>query len=461
MKDLYTFDYSASLALATYHQVRGVYAQLFDELKIPYLVAEADSGDMGGSLSHEFHFPSPRGEDHIISCTTCNYIANEELVESPVLAHATDDRGGSKMPLCAEPTLQTQNDPKWSAIIQVWRGISLDRCTLVNVWYSSPAASLGTLPSFSPIAPEVNVHAVKAVLPELDASIGEAVPFWDDHARLPPDTASPLPGRPRRLVNLVDYRVPPHISQSLGLRESHFPLWPTLQAGPLPDIEIETHFLDPSTRKPLNLLRIKDGDVCPRCSGGTLMVQKAVELGHTFHLGTRYSDPLRATVSVPSDLLSDEETRAENTRSGSSIVQQVNIQMGCHGIGVSRMIGAVADTLADAKGLNWPRVMAPFEVVIVPGKGLEDASLEVYDALSAIQSSFDSDLLDLVLDDRIESFAWKMQDADLVGYPVIVVVGRRWKTDKMCEVQCRRLGVREEVAFEDVLNFVRGLLSKL
>src|SRR3978361_1797100 len=85
MKDLYTFDHNSNLALITYDEVREVYAKLFDELKIPYLVADADSGNMGGTLSHEFHFPTPKGEDHVISCDRCDYVANEELAEAAIV----------------------------------------------------------------------------------------------------------------------------------------------------------------------------------------------------------------------------------------------------------------------------------------------------------------------------------------------------------------------------------------
>jgi prolyl-tRNA synthetase len=211
---------------------------------------------------------------------------------------------------------------------------------------------------------------------------------------------------------------------------------------------------DPSTHQPLNLLRISDGDVCPRCTDGRLKVQRAIELGHTFHLGTRYSEPLSATVNLP-----DNDLNALGIEAALST--QVPMQMGCHGIGVSRMIGAVADTLADGKGLNWPRVMAPFEVVIIPGKGLDDASLKVYDTLCKVPTDAGNPRLDLILDDRAASFPWKMKDADLVGYPVIVVVGRRWKAESICEVQCRRLQLRQEVAIEELSDYVRSLLARL
>jgi prolyl-tRNA synthetase len=128
------------------------------------------------------------------------------------------------------------------------------------------------------------------------------------------------------------------------------------------------------------------------------------------------------------------------------------------------MIGAVAETLADEKGLNWPRVIAPYEAVVVPTPGNELDAVSIYDALvigpgSAGNTSQNS--LDVVLDDRENPFPWKMRDADLVGYPVIVVVGKGWKTEGMCEVQCRRLSVRESVPLQRLRAFVEGLLVRL
>ena len=422
MKDLYTFDYSLSQALATYDEVRKVYAGLFDELKVPYLVAQADSGDMGGNLSHEFHFPTTQGEDYIISCTkSCGYVANEELAESPI------DKG-----------------LELGSGLEVWRGISKDQRTLVNVWY--PSATPGrNLPAL----PDVNMHAVKAVIPDLDASIENPSLLWADSIER---------SLPRKLLNLVDGRLSNEIRIKIESNDSEIPYW----AGPeqSPGIKVETISQDSTTQKPLNFLRIKDGDNCPSPDcGGKLKVEKAIELGHTFHLGTRYSDPLKATVALPGELQEDRDWDAGNVTSLASS-QVVPMQMGCHGIGVSRIIGAVADTLADDKGLNWPRVIAPYEVVVIPSKNdLEKVAVEVYDTLSDPLGSQYS--RDVILDDRTASFAWKMGDADLIGYPIIVVVGRTWKTKGMCEVQCRRLGVREEVALKDVPGFVDILLDQL
>jgi prolyl-tRNA synthetase len=454
MKDLYTFDRSIPLALTTYHEVREMYSRLFDELKIPYLVAEADSGDMGGDLSHEFHFPTPKGEDHIISCHSCDYVSNEEKAIVPPIA-----RSANPVPL--------QN-----MSIKNWYGISQDRSTLITVWYPSTTAS-GTADSAS----EVNVRAVKAAFPELDSSVEDArLMFWaqvnssGSKKVLPEESAST---QNARIIHLVDGRISRELSAwsdisdlvefsgDLNERlESTTSKFKSISAIPP---AVSTLFYDPETQNQLNLLRIQSGDACPRCDGGKVVVQKAIELGHTFHLGSRYTKPLGANVSIPHDMCRDHESDFEfvqgsnDKRNG----REVRIQMGCHGIGVSRMIGAVADTLADEKGLNWPRVMAPFEAIIVPAnEEHHDAAEVVYDTLSSSQAPTQAPL-DLVLDDRDKYFGWKMRDADLVGYPVVVVVGKKWSTERMCEVQCRRLKVQKDIALDELRGFVNSLLDQL
>lgn len=449
MKDLYTFDCSPALALATYHEVKAMYTRLFSELKLPYLVAEADSGDMGGKLSHEFHFPTPKGEDHIISCNTCDYVANEELAEC---ALPVDVPSKISIPTVSEAIASVHND------VKVWRGVSRNRDTLINVWYSP---SLERSLSSSEVGPpEVNINAIKALIPDLDASVQDCLSLWANQSGHVGDMerGTTLP-YPRKLLNLVDCRLPPAVQQLILSKSPDLPFWPASLKGLSMDGDSETLVDDPITQKPLNLLRIRAGDLCPRCPGGRLDVQKAIELGHTFHLGTRYSEPLSASVAVPSTLLGDQPTPAERVQDKTQNLE-VSLQMGCHGIGVTRMIGAVAETLADSKGLNWPRMMAPFEVAIVPGNGLEEAASVVYDTLISPGGDKDS-VLDLIIDDRLHSFPWKMKDADLVGYPVIVVVGRRWVAEQVVEIQCRRLRIREEMHITKTLLFVASLLLQL
>lgn len=410
MKDLYTFDYSLSSALTTYEQVRAAYHRLFTELKLPFLVAEASSGDIGGDLSHEYHLATPIGEDNIISCNSCDYVANEELASSRLRPAE-----GVSSP-------------------SIWRGVSKDRSTLINVWYPD---------SFSD--DDINTYAIKSVLPELDSSLNDSTPFWSSIA---PGSDGAPESRPQRLVNIIDYRL-----GSVHQDTSPDALLPEDSNLDLSTLTTE-YITSSADGSPLNIIRIREGDNCPRCHAGKLKFQKAIELGHTFHLGTRYSAPLEAQVSVPSNLL--EDNGAASTSAGE--LTTVTMQMGCHGIGMSRIIGAVADHLADEKGLNWPRAIAPFEVVVVPGKKDEKDGVMVSEFLANSQAARP---LDVLLDDRSESLPWKMRDADLIGYPIIVILGKGWHSDRLCEVQCRRLASISHVLLEDLPIHINRLLFQL
>ncbi|KAI1807334.1 prolyl-tRNA synthetase [Daldinia bambusicola] len=416
MKDLYTFDYSVQSALSTYEQVRAAYSRLFDELKLPYLVAEASSGDIGGDLSHEYHLPTSIGEDNVINCNSCDYVANEELASTRL--------DPSDIPPAESGDVLTAG---------VWRGVSKDRSTLINVWY--PA-------SYSD--EDINTYAIKSVLPELDSSLIDSTPFW---SATPSESRNGL-----RLVNIVDCRLGSPFTVALELNPDPKFLLP--EGADLDLSIVTTDYITTSANgEPLNVLRIRDGDSCPRCESGKLKVQKAIELGHTFHLGTRYSEPLEAHVQVPKHLIEGDSSTA---KPGSMVT--VPMQMGCHGIGVSRIIGAVADHLADSKGLNWPRAIAPFEVVVIPGRGLDQDSVIVSEYLANSQASRP---LDLLLDDRPESLPWKMRDADLIGYPVVVILGKGWSTDRLCEVQCRRLSSVSHVVLEELPMYINQLLTQL
>lgn len=402
MKDLYTFDLTHESAVETYRDVAGAYSAFFSDLKLPILVAEASSGDMGGEHSHEYHLSHPIGEDTVASCNKCGYTANDEV------AAARSSR---------------QIDGAISASnFGLWRGITKDRKTLVNAWYPKIGES--------PLEDGWNIHAIKSVVPELDTSVSDAALFWSEVVHEAKAQNGEI-----QLVNVIDSR----LAEAFGGLEDELPLLPQdLASHPIPQSSIR--------RTPagtgLNLLRIADGDGCPRCDSGKLEIHRALELGHTFLLGTRYSEPLEASVALP-----------QNPG------VPVPTQMGCFGIGVSRILGAVAEQLTDDKGLNWPRAIAPFEVVIIPTSGVNEQTLGFYDSLT--KDGTLATALDVVLDDRKEAFGWKMQDADMTGYPVVVVLGKAWREKGVCEVQCRRLSVKENVKAEEVPQYIRSLLERL
>ncbi|KAF1965508.1 prolyl-tRNA synthetase [Bimuria novae-zelandiae CBS 107.79] len=387
MKDLYTFDTTHEAALQTYEEVRAAYTNLFNELKIPYLVADADSGNMGGKLSHEYHFVSPKGEDNVWSCDACSYVANEELVEQ-------------------RPCLPAESE---TAVVEAkeegnpldFRGITLDRTTAISIVVPRPSSLSPSAPqpSWDTISSFVNLHAVKRIYPSLDTGIEPAAL----HTHLSSATAH------KAIIHTSLKHTPPYN-----------------QVAAPEDVAVA------------DIALVRPGAPCPRCETGHLDVQKAIEVGHTFHLGTRYSAPLNALVSVPPSTVPEP------------------IHMGCHGIGVSRLLGSIASLLCDAQGLNWPRVVAPFEAIVLSAPRItpEDAA-GVYDNLVASG-------IDAVLDDREnKNLAWKLRDADLIGYPVILVLGKAWKEHGGVEVQCRRLGVKKVVKEEDVRGQVEALLAQL
>ena len=404
MKDLYTFDASEEAARQTYEAVRKAYAAVFDELRLPYLTCAADSGNMGGNLSHEFHFSSSQGEDTIISCDECDYSINEELYVG-------------RHNLSADPPL----GPKQRGAYELTRTacISKDRNTL---YLFDCLANHG----------DFNIHAAKAILPDYDSALQseEAVKEFSNQPgflKVASHFLGDANGSEKSIVLFHDPRLSKeflaqHWNESVEAQHENYQI---------PAINGEA----------VLLTKAQDGDRCPNCGDGQLKLQQAVEIGHTFHLGQRYSVPLEAKVLDASN-------------------KQINVEMGCHGIGVSRLIGAVAALLADTKGLNWPLAISPFNVVIVAGNKVEPAHIAaLYDQLSGSDDTHPGS--DVAIDDRHKPMGWRMNDADLIGYPFIIVMGNAWKEKCVVELQCRRLGFKAEMDASNLVDEVRALSKQL
>ncbi|KAK5199556.1 hypothetical protein LTR47_001444 [Exophiala xenobiotica] len=427
MKDLYTFDATPQDAHATYDDIRGAYRNFLDELTVPYTEARAVSGDMGGNLSHEYHFPNGAGEDIVITCTQCDYARNEEFVSQPFYP---------PQPIKEIPSGTTRVQPFLQEDF-----LSLDRRSLIRA--IAPTRSQKDLAS-EPHAHSISSYAVKAALNgRLEVDTGLEDPLGQFEERLHATTQND-PSNKQSIYYLLDSRVDAEsvnslIANDMTSMRSKTGATPELEffivSAPLQDAE-----------GGINLLEHQAGDPCPECKTGELQLNKAIEVGHTFHLGTRYSSKLGLTV------------RSKDSK------QPVPVEMGCHGIGVSRIIAAVASCLSDAVGLNWPRAIAPFEAIIIVHKSQEEqmrAAEKIYDELASSSSTAGAGAVDIILDDRQEQgLGWKLKDADMIGYPVIVVVGKAFEQGKL-EVQCRRLKVKRDVDIDSVPDVVRDLLSKL
>lgn len=428
--------------MKSYHLVRSAYMRLFDELKLPYLVAEASSGDMGGNLSHEFVLPSSQGEDNIISCSNCGLVYNEEIIDGK----ASVQESPTSQPTPGFTTGDAHTTGSGSAISNsLWMGISWDKRTLVRGWYPKYVMNKT---GREPVEMEASSHAIKAIAGAagvtLDLGVENPLEQWANQVKSDRDSGKEPTQRPR-VLDLYDSQVrvfnrPPlgDIAEYANCAESN--------------IEYSMLSRFPGTENGLKLTVAHDGEQCPKCAEWSLTVHPAVELGHTFHLGTRYTDVLKARVTVPD---AGPSAKGKPYQSGERS-KTVPMHMGCHGIGVSRMISAVADVLADKRGLNWPRVIAPYEVVVIAMAGQASEAEKVYDLLASEKSS-----LDVILDDRNLRPPWLLIDADLIGYPVIVVVGEAWRERQAVEVQCRQLNVKEDVPLDRLSGFVQSLLEKL
>lgn len=444
MKDLYTFDKTDTEAKKTYSLVRKAYSNLFDELNVPYIEARADSGNMGGSLSHEFHFPSRLGEDDLITCSTCDYAKNEEFVPSlpqPVSYHAhvqdqtlvLSNKGQELLEAYIPDLLPSADHVDEGQRLLTAAFLSQDRSAIVKVVVTVPMQSQAA----------INPFVVQKTMKDqiaFDAGIEDPLDRFEEFIKRNEleDQGSP-PQRQPVVHYLFDGVTSGEVIVTTLVDDLEWRKAFNIKMGVirgLPDEEGQK----------TELLKKQTGDPCPECSktarAGTLNVTKAIEVGHTFHLGDRYSSKFDLVVpkSHPPEIVS----------------------MGCHGIGVSRLIAASAAALSDARGLIWPRAIAPFEVLIVYNvdekhQDTTEPANQIYDSLASSEHP-----ADVLMDDRDGvSIPWKLKDADLIGYPILVVLGKGWINDKLVEIQCRRLNIKEHLPFEEVTSRVQDVLSQL
>lgn len=265
---------------------------------------------------------------------------------------------------------------------------------------------------------EPNIYAVKAIFPDVDTGLRGA------EARKERKSSS--------AASSVEYRDP-----RLSVRHMN----QISKQGVTTATETHPTELPMVDGKPILLTKARNGDSCPNCQDGKLKLQQAVEIGHTFHLGTRYSIPLEAQVLDANG-------------------KKVAIEMGCHGIGVSRLIGAIASLLADSKGLNWPLAIAPFDVMLVGAGKVGASDIETfYDMMSSKLDSCRK--LDVAMDDRDRPIGWKLNDADLIGYPFVIVLGNDWVNKQVVELQCRRLGFKAKVPATDLTRWINQCIERL
>ena len=424
MKDLYTFDSTVEDAHKTYHQVREAYTNFFGDLRIPFVEARADSGNMGGKLSHEYHLPNAAGEDTIITCSQCGYSKNEEFV----LPLSTNFE-----PLDLDHSLSIEN----SSAIPVRRHfyVSKDRKALVVVRIPSVKDDQRASRSM------VNTHVVKAIMngeAEINTGVEEDVALKEFSEKQHQDSA------PGTLYYISDKAI-----DEASLEHEAISDWKTLDLRPGRTFVGKSATADQNpSEEDASLLRAQHGDTCPQCKSASIKVRQAIEVGHTFHLGTRYSRDFDFKVPLA-------KAQGESD-------QKPFVEMGCHGIGVSRLIAATAACLSENDRLHWPRVIAPFEVVLITKLGAvywesQATAHAIYDALQDPEAG---EVVDVLLDDRDNGVGYKIYDAIYIGYPIRVILAKALAKGKV-EILCDALSVKEDVDVKEAAGFIRGLLARL
>jgi prolyl-tRNA synthetase len=421
MKDAYTFDVDREGLDRSFADQREAYQRIFTRCGIQFSIVEASSGSMGGSESNEFVAKTDAGEDLIASCANCDYAANLEKATSR-LALIQDEEGPAAPEEFPTPGVRTIED-----LTTFTGGAPADRQIKSLVFFATIDGE--PKPVLALLRGDHQLHEVKFADAVGATAVRTAHP--EEIRNLLGASAGSLGGvRAKEIAKSSNQNL--FIVADLGLKGRR-----NMTTGANKDdhhirgVNIER---DIKPDQWADLRTVSSGEACPRCDTGTLEVFKAMEIGHIFKLGTKYSESMGATVL---------------TQDGKS----VPIVMGSYGIGVERIITAAVEQNSDEDGIIWPKALSPFDVVVtitnIKDQKLRDAGDRLYQDLQQAG-------LEVLLDDRDERAGVKFKDADLIGIPYRVTIGKKI-ADSQVELFDRKARQSEDVKLDDVVDRVQKL----
>jgi prolyl-tRNA synthetase len=411
MKDAYSFDVSEEKALESYTAMYQAYERIFSRCGLDFRAVEADTGAIGGSRSHEFQVLAESGEDAIVSCDTCDYAANveEAKVPAPKQPGITSD-GPATREKVATPNAKTIEEVAAflkispQKVIKSLVYLADDRPVMVLVRgdRSLNEIALKKLTGATQVhlAREGQVVEAIGTAPGFAGPVGVKIDVYAD-LELSGATGAVCG------ANEADAH---HTGVDLGR-----------------DVQIKAF-------APLRL--VEAGDACPRCQGGTLRAFRGVEVGHVFYLGTVYSAPMGCNFL-------DEGG------------QEKPMVMGCYGIGITRIAASAIEQNHDDNGIVWPMSIAPYEVAILP---LQMNDEDVVAAGETLYAKLKALGVEVLLDDRPERPGAKFKDADLIGIPLRVAIGKRSLDDGKVEVKWRKGGDAALVPVVDAAEHIAKLV---
>jgi prolyl-tRNA synthetase len=419
MKDSYSFDLTDEGLVESYLRHRDAYIATFDRLRLKYNIVSAVSGAMGGSASEEFLAPCETGEDTYVLCEKCGYAANVEAMTTVI---APSD--ASAVP--ALEVFDSPNTPTIDTLVELLNakfGGGYDgSMTLKNVMLMADEKAISVL---VPGDREVDLKRLQANLAGVnDLRIFEEEDFAK-HPTLAKGYIGPQDAKKSGITIYADPRIAPGTSWVTGANAKDKHARNVVNGR---DFTVD-HYIEAA--------QIKKGDACPKCAT-PVIIDRAIEIGHIFQLGRKYAQALNLTVL---------------DQNGKSQV----VTMGSYGIGVSRAVAAIAEQSYDEIGLSWPVEVAPAKVHLV-ATGKEDA---IFDAAEKLAADLESRGISVMLDDRRgTSPGVKFKDAELIGIPVIVVVGKALEAGNV-EVRVRKTGDKSEVSVASAADEIAKTLATL
>lgn len=423
MKDAYSFDRDQTAAKASYQVMAAAYRRIFDRFGLSYRAVAADSGAIGGDLSEEFQVIAATGEDAIVYCPGSDYAANMEKAEALAPQNAR--------PAASKPLVKTPTPGKATcADVAELLGIPLQTTVKSLVLATDELDETGKVKKTQVwlllLRGDHDMNEVKVgKVAGLAGFRFATLPEIEDHFGCKPGYLGPLKlQKPVKLV--VDREVAVMADWVCGANEADFHMTGVNWGRDLPEPDLIA-----------DLRNVVAGDASPD-GKGTLSIQRGIEVGHVFYLGTKYSEAMNATFL-------DENGKPQF------------MEMGCYGIGITRLPAAAIEQNHDERGIIWPDAIAPFTVVLCPIS--PDRFPEVKAAAEKLHEELLAAGVDVILDDRGERPGAMFADWELIGVPHRVTIGDRGLKDGQLEYQHRRDAASSKINVADAFTFLKGKLA--
>ena len=424
MKDAYSFDRDETAAGRSYEQMYAAYIRIFDRLGLQYRAVSADTGAIGGDRSHEFQVIADTGEDALVYCPDSDYAANIELAEALALLPS---RAAPAMALEKTPTPGKATCAAVAELLAVPLETTVKSLVLATDDVDEAGQPAGTTVWLLLVRGDHALNEVKAgKLEPLKAGFRFATEAEiDEHFACKPGYLGPI-GLAKPVKVIADRTVAHMADFICGANAADFHYTGANWGRDLPEPDLVADIRD-----------VVEGDPSPD-GKGSLAIQRGIEVGHVFYLGTKYSKAMNATFL-------DEDGRPKH------------FEMGCYGIGVTRILGAAIEQNNDERGILWPAAIAPFEVVICPVGWAK--SEEVRERATALYETLLADGVDVILDDRNERPGVMFADWELIGVPHRVTIGERGLKEGVTEYQARHEAESTKVPADALAEFVRERLN--